>query len=238
MKKLFGSISINPGKTGTYYYSEFFKYYGVEAEYETLKAENPYELENCLKREEFSGLNVSMPFKSKVIEHLSFISPEVSNYNSCNTLKLVDHNLEGFNTDIDGVLHVVSKIAKDDFVLVLGNGAIGKTFTKVLKSKEIHFEVISPSLGNWENRHQRCDVLINCTSMGTSIMKSPIEIVNGIHTVYDLTFSGINLRNICSSINYFSGIFFYKEVFLKQFSIHTNISPDPDYFDYLTNSIK
>ena len=41
MKKLFGSISTNPGKTGTYYYSEFFKHYDIEADYETLKADNP-----------------------------------------------------------------------------------------------------------------------------------------------------------------------------------------------------
>ena len=238
MKQLFGSISASPGKTGTYYYSEFFKYYDIKAEYNAYKANNIYEFENYLKKEIHSGFNVSMPFKSEVIKHLSVFSPEVSNYNSCNTIKVLHNNLHGFNTDIAGVLKVLSSISKEDFVLVLGNGAMGKMFTKVLKLKDIEFEVISPSLNNWDSRHQKCDVLINCTSMGTSTLDSPIEFINGIHTVYDLTFKGINLRNVCSSINYFSGVFFYKEVFLKQFLIHTNISPDPDYFDYLTKKIE
>jgi len=65
-------------------------------------------------------------------------------------------------------------------------------------------------------------------------MDSPIDSINGVHTVYDLTFNGINLQKICTSINYYSGILFYKEVFLKQFLIHTNIAPDEEYFDYLT----
>ena len=238
MKQMFGSISSNPGKTGTYYYSKFFKYYDIKAEYKSFKATDNYELENHLKKEAYAGFNVSMPFKSEVIKHLSIFSPEVSSYNSCNTIKVLQNNLHGFNTDYAGVLKVISSISKEDFVLVLGNGAIGKMFTKVLKLKDIKFEVISPSLNNWDTRHQKCDVLINCTSMGTSIFDSPIKFINGIHTVYDLTFNGLNLSKICSSINYFSGVYFYKEVFLKQFSIHTNVSPDPDYFAYLTKKIK
>ena len=237
MKNLFGSISATPGKTGTYYYSEFFKYYDLDAEYRSFKADNLCDLENFLKNEDYSGFNVSMPFKLAVTKYLSFLSPEVSNYNSCNTIKVLGNHLQGYNTDINGVLKVIAGISKEDFVLVLGNGAIGKMFAKILKHSDIKFEVISPSLNNWEKRHQKCDVLINCTSLGTSILESPIEIVNGIHSVYDLTFKGMNLRKICSSINYFPGLFFYKEVFLSQFSIHTNISPDPDYFDYLTKII-
>lgn len=238
MKQMFGSISANPGKTGTYYYSEFFKYYDIKAEYRSFKAADNYELENHLKKAIYAGFNVSMPFKSEVIKHLSISSPEVSSYNSCNTIKVLQDNLHGFNTDFAGVLKVISSISKEDFVLVLGNGAIGKMFTKVLKLKDIKFEIISPSLNNWDTRHQKCDVLINCTSMGTSIFDSPIEFINGIHTVYDLTFNGINLSKVCSSINYFPGVYFYKEVFLKQFLIHTNVSPDPDYFDYLTKKIE
>lgn len=238
MNQLLGSISAAPGKTGTYYYSEFFKYYDIKAEYNALKANSNYELESHLKKEIYSGFNVSMPFKAEVIRYLSVISPEVTNYNSCNTIKVSQGKLNGFNTDIAGVLKVLSSISKEDFVLVLGNGAIGKMFTKVLKLQDIKFEMISRSLNNWEKRHQKCDVLINCTSLGTSIFDSPIDLINGLHTVYDLTFNGINLRKICSSINYFSGVFFYKEVFLKQFLIHTDIAPDPDYFDYLTKIVK
>ena len=78
MKNLFGSISATPGKTGTYYYSEFFKYYDLDAEYRSFKADNLCDLENFLKNEDYSGFNVSMPFKLAVTKYLSFLSPEVS----------------------------------------------------------------------------------------------------------------------------------------------------------------
>jgi shikimate dehydrogenase len=234
MIQLFGSISSYPGSTGTYYYSRFFKYYGINAEYNSFKANNLNEVQNYLANNSYSGFNVSMPFKLQVTKYLDFSSSEVDYYNSCNTIKIQKNELHGFNTDIDGVLKIVSGISQSDYVLVLGNGAMGKMFAKALQFKNIEFKVISPSLNNWDTRHQKCDVLINCTSLGTSIPDSPIDLLNGIHTVHDLAFNGSNLRKICDSINYFSGIFLYKEVFLKQFLIHTNISPDLEYFDFLT----
>ena len=234
MIQLFGSISSSPGSTGTYYYSRFFKYYGINAEYNSFKAINLNEVQNYLANNSYSGFNVSMPFKLQVTKYLNSSSSEVDNYNSCNTIKVKNNELYGFNTDIDGVFKIVSRILQSDYVLVLGNGAMGKMFAKVLKNKNIEFKVISPSLNNWDTRHQKCDVLINCTSLGTSIPGSPIDLLNDTHSVYDLTFNGMKLQKICGSINYFSGIFLYKEVFSKQFLIHTNISPDLEYFDYLT----
>lgn len=234
MIQLFGSISGSPGSTGTYYYSKFFKHYGINAEYNSFKANNLNEVQNYLANKSYSGFNISMPFKLQVINYLNFISPEVNEFSSCNTIKIEKNGLYGFNTDINGVSKIVSSISQRDFVFVLGNGAMGKMFAKTLKFKNIGFKVLSPSLNNWENRHQKCDILINCTSLGTSNMDSPIDSINGVHTVYDLTFNGINLQKICTSINYYSGILFYKEVFLKQFLLHTNIAPDEEYFDYLT----
>ena len=234
MTQLFGSIASNPGNTGAYYYSSFFKYYGINAEYTPLKAKNLIELESYLSNKSYSGFNISMPFKPHVIKFLNSSSSEVDKYNSCNTIKVEKNELHGFNTDLNGVLKIASDISNQDYVFVLGNGAMGKMFALALQAKQIDFKVISPSLNNWHTRHQKCDVLINCTSLGTSILKSPIDSINGTHTVYDLTFNGFNLQKICASINYFPGIFFYKELFVKQFLIHTNISLDLEYFDYLT----
>ena len=88
--------------------SKHTKHKKIAHDYEVQKQNHLEKLATSL----LASQDKVVKFKSKVIKHLSFLSPEVSNYNSCNTLKLVDHNLEGFNTDIDGVLHVVSRIAK------------------------------------------------------------------------------------------------------------------------------
>jgi shikimate dehydrogenase len=234
MNQLFGSISSSPGTIGKYYYSEFFKYYGIIAQYDSMKATDIKEVRNFLENKLYSGFNISMPFKTQIIRHLDAIDHDVSFYNSCNTIKFQESKLHGYNTDIYGVLKIVDSVCQNDYVLVLGNGAVGKMIAKVLMLRNIGFEVISRSLNNWNKRHQRCDVLINCTSLGTSVLESPINEILGTHSVYDLTFQGHELQKKCTSINYFSGIFFYKEVFLKQFELHTNILPDPEYFDFLT----
>lgn len=238
MTNYFGSIASTPGKTGKHYYSRFFQYYNIDAEYMPLKANNVDDLLEHLLIKKYSGLNISMPFKHQVIKYLQVSSQDVDFYNSCNTIKIFDGLLSGFNTDIKGVLKIVSTLLKNDHVIVLGNGSMGKTFVKALTKYGFNHSVISKSLNNWDKRHTKCDVLINCTSLGTSSDLSPIDYVNASRVVYDLAINGAKLGEICKSVRYVSGLSFYKDVFLEQFFIHTNIRPDEDYFDYLTKLLE
>jgi shikimate dehydrogenase len=238
MTKYFGSITSTPGKTGKHYYSKFFRYYNIDAEYIPLKAVNVDELLGHLTKKKYSGLNISMPFKQQVIKHLQVSSQHVDFYNSCNTIKIFDGKLSGFNTDINGVLKIVSTLLENEHVIVLGNGSMGKTFVKALTKYGFNHSVISKSLNNWDRRHTECDVLINCTSLGTSLDKSPVDYVNASRLVVDLAINGSKLGEMCKSVSYVSGLSFYKDVFLEQFFIHTNIRPDEDYFDYLTKLIE
>jgi shikimate dehydrogenase len=237
MIKKFGSISVSPGKTGKYYYSEFFKHHNILAEYNPFKASNINEALGYLSNKQYSGFNISMPFKQQVIEYLNVSSLDVDLYNSCNTIKISNGELTGFNTDINSVLKIISSVVETDYVIVLGNGAMGKTFVKVLKEYGINHSVISPSLNNWGKRHEKCDILINCTSLGTSVNVSPVESVSATRIVFDLAINGYKLREKCKSVTYVSGLSFYKEVFLEQFFLHTGVQPNPDYFDYLTTII-
>lgn len=237
MIKYFGSIASAPGKTGKYYYSKFFQYYKIDAEYLPLKANNTDELLKHLSKNQFSGLNISMPFKQRVIKYLQISSQDVKVYNSCNTIKIIDGELQGFNTDINGVLKIISSLSKSDYVILLGNGSMGKTFAKAFTKHGVNYSVRSPSLNNWDKRHSKCDVLINCTSLGTSLDLSPVDFVNASRVVYDLAINGSKFAQMCESVRYVSGLSFYKDVFLEQFFIHTSIQPDEDYFDYLSKLI-
>ena len=232
--KQYGSIAVSPGKNGAFYYSNFFQYYNIDAVYNPLQANDIQEVRRILVKNEFDGFNVSMPFKKEIIQILNTSSLNVDLYQSCNTIKNIDRNLQGFNTDINGVKKFISYIFEDEKVIVLGDGAMGRTFVKVLMEHKINHQVFSRSLGNWNDRHQKCDVLINCTSFGTSMDLSPIEYMFVERAVFDLAINGNRLKDLCSSITYFPGLLFYKEVFLEQFFIHTGIIPDPNYFDYIT----
>ena len=98
----------------------------------------------------------------------------------------------------------------------------------------LNFKVFAPSLANWDQRHTASTVVINCTPYGTANTKSPLESLVGTNKVYDLTFNGKDLAKQSAKVDYYSGIYFYKEVFLNQFQLYSGIIADPDMFDYFT----
>lgn len=83
-----------------------------------------------LKSKEFSGLNITYPFKEKVLSKLKHKSEEVIKTNSCNTLLFKDE-IHGFNTDYFGFLHSIHQKKLDQLnnILVIGCGGVGKSIS-------------------------------------------------------------------------------------------------------------
>jgi len=234
MTKFFGSLSNYPGSTGKYYYSKFFEEYKYQAEYSAFGVKDLISGISDLISKSYEGFSLSMPFKQEIIDHLDVSDSLCQKYKSCNTVLIKNHTLHGFNTDIYGVYRVVKEILVDDKVVVLGNGCMGKMFASYLEHMGLNFKVFAPSLANWDERHISSTVVINCTPYGTANTKSPLESLVGTNKVYDLTFNGKELAKQSAKVDYYSGIYFYKEVFLKQSQLYTGIIADPDMFDYFT----
>lgn len=75
------------------------------------------------------GLNVTMPHKKAVIEHLDEIDPTAKTISSVNTILNKDGRLLGFNTDGVGALNALEKNGvkvKGKKVLLLGAGELQK----------------------------------------------------------------------------------------------------------------
>ena len=83
----------------------WFKKYKIEAEYTMLEIEEA-DIKSVLgkiKSREISGLNVTLPFKKKIIPYLDKIVNEAKDTNSVNTVFLDENkNLIGENTDVFG----------------------------------------------------------------------------------------------------------------------------------------
>jgi shikimate 5-dehydrogenase len=99
-----------------------------------------------------------MPFKSQVIDILDYAHPYVRQFNSCNSIKIVDDELYGHNTDVAGAEYAISLFADDAKVAILGDGAMGTMFKTMLKDRAT---VYSRKLNNWEERYEANDVIIN-----------------------------------------------------------------------------
>ena len=231
MKKYI-SLSSHPGTTGKYFYTNFFKYYNIDAVYEPRGATD---LKLALElASDVDGISVSMPFKKEIIQYLDKTSELVDQWQLCNTIKIENDISTGYNCDFNGMCHVVSYIEKlaCNTVSILGDGAIGTMFAEWLK--EYRPNIYSRKLDTWHSRHSATNVLINCTSVGTVDNNSPVDYLpSGIRLVIDLAIKNNNLAEQCiyNNIKYISGKEFYKFQFLSQFEIYTGITASPEIYD-------
>ena len=78
----------------------------INAEYKLfpLKVQELEPFLKNLKNNNIFGLNVTVPYKEKVIPFLGKLSDEAKLIGAVNTIKVTDSGLEGFNTDAEGFL--------------------------------------------------------------------------------------------------------------------------------------
>ena len=144
--------------------------------YELIELE-PEELPLFLKRGQFSGLNVTIPYKKAVIPSLDELSPRAALLGSVNTiLKRPDGTLWGGNTDWDGFSFLLEEAIQARGLsvsgrkaLVLGSGGASVTVQAVLKEAGAQVTVISRSgPDNYTNldRHADAFLIVNTTPVG------------------------------------------------------------------------
>lgn len=229
MKKYI-SLSKYPGNTGKYFYTEFFKYYGIDAVYEPRGTDNLAASIDQAISEEVSGISISMPFKRDIISYLDSVTSDVLTYNSCNTINVENNQYIGYNADLAGVRYISNLLTYDDNITILGAGAIGSMVIQYLKANHfLNLNICARALGTWNRHSDRTDVIINCTALGTKEKSSPFTTIPaGIKLVIDLAINDNDLKIQCDNANvkYISGKEFYQAQFTKQFEIYTGISID------------
>ena len=132
------------------------------------------ELDGFLTRRDFTGLNVTIPYKKAVIPYCAQLSPIAEKLGSVNVLiRRKDGALYGDNTDAYGFAGMVahSGIAvAGKKVLVLGSGGASATVCAVLEQLGAARVVVISRSGenNYNNldRHADADVIVNTTPVG------------------------------------------------------------------------
>lgn len=150
-----------------------------------LFEKEPEELEAFLKNGDFTGLNVTIPYKKDVIPYLDELSPAARRLGAVNTIvRRPDGRLVGHNTDYFGFRWLVKKsglAVAGKKVLVLGSGGASNTAVAVLRELGADVVVISRSgENNYENldRHADAAVIVNTTPVGMypNTGKSPLSL--------------------------------------------------------------
>jgi shikimate dehydrogenase len=144
------------------------------ADYEySLYERQPDELESFLKHGDFTGLNVTLPYKKSVIPFLDELSPTAARLGAVNTIvRRADGTLIGHNTDYFGFKSMVQRSGlspKGKKVLVLGSGGASNTAVAVLEELGAQAIVISRSGdNNYHNLplHADAAIIVNATPVG------------------------------------------------------------------------
>lgn len=137
----------------------------------------PDEVAPFLAAREFEGINVTIPYKEKVIPHLDEISDAAKMIGAVNTVKNVGGRLIGDNTDFYGMREMILRAGieiKGKKALILGTGGTSKTAKAVLTdlgASEII--VVSRKESNktvtYETavaHHSDAEIIVNTTPLG------------------------------------------------------------------------
>lgn len=149
----------------------------------------PDEVDSFMKRREFLAINVTIPYKEKVIPYLSYVDESARLIGAVNTIVNREGELFGYNTDFYGMKTLIERTGvsvNDKKVLILGSGGTAKTAFAVTTSmgareiikvsrKESNDTVLYTDVYKY---HTDADVIINTTPVGMypNNFNKPIDI--------------------------------------------------------------
>lgn len=154
-----------------------YRYDLVEVEPELLKS--------ALDNTEYTGFNVTIPYKKAVIPFCNTLSPVAQRLGAVNTIvRRRDGSLIGHNTDYFGFQTMVESTGlqvSGKKVLVLGSGGASNTVCAVMEQLGANVIVISRSGdNNYGNIHLHSDaaVIVNATPVGMypAVGISPVDL--------------------------------------------------------------
>jgi len=191
------------------YFNEKFENEGINAEYINFEIPTLDSLPEILaSNPELKGLNVTIPYKEKVISYLDSISPEARAIGAINVIR-VDHKgndtyLKGFNSDVIGFTKSIEPLLErfHKKALILGTGGASKAINFGLKSLgletvfvsrferpgTIQYSQITPDI------IQEYNVIVNCTPCGMyphidECPQLPYEAMTSKNILYDLLYN-------------------------------------------------
>ncbi len=170
-----------------------------------LFEKSPDALSDFLKNGDFTGLNVTIPYKKAVIEHCAELSDRAKQLGAVNVIvRRADGSLIGHNTDYFGFVSALKRSGAQvsgKKVLVLGSGGASATAVAVLKSLSADVIVISRTgENNYDNiaKHTDAAFIINATPVGMypNVGVSPVDIslFEALEGVMDLIYNPANTK--------------------------------------------
>ncbi|MBR6866606.1 MAG: shikimate dehydrogenase [Prevotella sp.] len=192
------------------YFNQKFEDEGINAKYENFEISSIDQLQEVLDTNpNLKGLNVTIPYKEKVMEYLDSITPEAQAIGAVNVIRVWQDGknlkLKGYNSDVIGFTQSIEPMIDPNWhkkALILGTGGASKAINYGLKSLgletvyvsryerpgTIQYASITPEVVKEYN------VIVNCTPVGMyphteECPPLPYEAMDHHTILYDLIYN-------------------------------------------------
>ncbi|NDV59006.1 shikimate dehydrogenase [Bacteroides sp. 519] len=191
------------------YFNEKFKSEGIDAEYINFELPSLDEFPEVIARNPtLKGLNVTIPYKEKIISFLDDLDKDTRAIGAVNVIKVIRKKnkvkLVGYNSDIIGFMQSIETMLQPHHkkALILGTGGAAKAVFHGLKNLEIEskyvsrteqkdmltYEMLTPEI------MEEYSIIVNCTPLGMFpdvdvCPNIPYHLVTPNHLLYDLLYN-------------------------------------------------
>lgn len=160
------------------YFQDKFRREGIEdCSYENLEFATAVEIADFLTSSKHEGLNVTIPYKSEVLNSVQGCSSEVEKIGAANTLVKTSEGWFAHNTDVHGFRMLLRPHLRGHHrrALVLGTGGASKAVAFVLEKLGLDFVLVSRQPNDGQvgyselnaNAVRDFNLIINTTPLGT-----------------------------------------------------------------------
>jgi len=182
---------------------------GVNGIYLKFETNDLAHVEDVIREYNIRGMNVTIPHKEKIIEHLDSIDKISEEVGAVNTVVNDNGKIKGYNTDLDGIdkaLVTAGFDAKDKRALIMGSGGAARACTYYLMKKDCHVTVTgrNPEKTKEFSKEMGCeskpkesvavltyDLIVNCTPVGMyddGVYPINMDQLTSHHTVFDMVY--------------------------------------------------
>ncbi len=138
----------------TFFKEKFLRENHPNCTYQLFELNDPLEVLTLVENNpQLAGLNVTIPYKTTVINLLDELDETAKIIGAVNTIRIIREQgqifLKGYNTDAFGFLHACNGLKSNKKALILGTGGSAKAVQFVLQSLGIDYFSVSRT-PNWE----------------------------------------------------------------------------------------
>ena len=235
-----------------YLHNYWINKYGLSSYYLPLPIEDTNHLKVALKKLNFLGLNITIPYKKSIIDQLDLVDEGARKIDAVNTLVCKNNKLKGFNTDIIGFEKGLlrKKWNKKRPVIIFGAGGAAEAILYFLKSENIKdITIVNRTkrrvkeiakkyknvrfTSNFKLDIKEAGLIINTSSLGMigyPKLKIKLNKINKEAVVYDIVYNPINTYLISEAkrqkLEFVTGLDMFVEQARASFEIWFNFKPD------------